>query len=99
MNRIIIALCLLCFLAPYAFGDIIIFKDNTQLNARVREIVNGQVGVQTETETYYIPMYKIKDIIYIKPVKEDVTMKWVITGSAILMCLLGFVLAMWGRGL
>ena len=99
MKRLFVVLFLLCFMAVAAPADVIIFKDGTHLECKVTGIVNNQAGVQESGREYYIPMEKISEIIYVKKVKEDDTMKWVITGSAILMSLLAFALAMWGRNL
>jgi hypothetical protein len=99
IKKIIILLSLICFCAPVALADIVIFRDGRQVQCRVKEIIDGQVGIQTETELYYVSKDKIKEVIYVKPVKDDGTMQWVITGSVVLTLLLGFALAMWGRNL
>ncbi len=98
-KQFIIILSLICFCAPMALADIVIFKDGRQVKCTVKEIIDGQVGIQTETELYYVPKDKIKEVIYVRPVKEDETMQWVIAGSIVLTLLLGFVLAVWGRNL
>ena len=99
MKQAIVVLSFLCFLAPVALADIIMFKDGTKLDCRVTGMVGGQAGVEENGKSYYISMDKISDIIYVKKVREDDTMKWVAGGSLVLMLALGFTLALWGRNL
>jgi hypothetical protein len=99
MRLAVILLSLICFLSPLALADVILFKDGTQLSCKVNGIVEGQAGVEENGKKYYISMDKVKEIIYVKKIKEDDTMKWVIGGSIILMIGLGFSLALWGRNL
>jgi hypothetical protein len=99
LTKAVIVISLIVFFAPMAMADIVIFRDGSQVQCQVKEIIDGQVGIQTENELYYVSKDKIKEVIHVKPVKEDDTMKWVIGGSVVAMCLLGFALAMWGRQL
>jgi hypothetical protein len=99
MRLSVIVLSLVCFLAPFALADVVIFKDGKQLDCKVTGIVEGQAGIQENGKEYYVSMDKISQIIYVKKIKEDDTMKWVIGGSIVLMIGLGFSLAMWGRNL
>jgi hypothetical protein len=99
MKQAVIIVSLFCFLAPAAFADVIIFKDGTQLECKVKGVAGGQAGVEENGKAYYISMEKISEIIYVKKIKEDDTMKWIIGGSLVLMLTLGFSLALWGRNL
>jgi hypothetical protein len=99
MKKTAVIFTLLCFLAPVALADVVIFKDGRRLECRVTGIVDNQAGIEESGKEYYVPMDKIDEIIYVKKVKEDDTMKWVIGGSAVLMCVLAFVLGAWGRNL
>lgn len=99
MKNLIIFLFFLNFLYINIHSDIIIFKDGNTLNAKVFEIKEDQVGVETETERYYISKSKIKDIIYIKKIEEENYKQWIAAGSVILLCLLTFSLIIWGRNL
>ena len=99
MKRFIIFLFFVSVLYMNIHSDIIIFKDGNTLNAKVFEIKENQVGVQTETERYYIPYSNIKDIIYIKKIEEENSKQWIAAGSVILLCLLSFVIIIWGRNL
>jgi hypothetical protein len=99
MRTAVILLSLVCFLAPAALADVILFKDGTHLECKVKGVAEGQAGVEENGKSYYIPMEKISEIIYVKKVKEDDTMKWVVGGSIVLMLALGFSLALWGRNL
>ena len=99
MKRAIIISLLVCFACSYAFADVVVFKDGTRLECTVTGVVNGQAGIQESGKSYYVPMEKIDEIIYVKKVKEDEGMKWIIGGSAVLMVVLAFVLGVWGRNL
>jgi hypothetical protein len=97
MKQLAVILCIIIFCAPAALADIIMLKDGTQAEGKVKAITEEQVGIQRDTKFYYISKDNIKNIIYVKPVKEDDTMKWVIGISIVGGILLGFSLAMWGR--
>jgi hypothetical protein len=100
MKKILIILFFMSVLFINVRSDIIIFNDGNTLNAKIFELKEDQIGVQTETEKYYIPYSKIKDIIYVKKIKEEEEYKqWIVTGGVILLCLLSFSLVMWGRNL
>lgn len=99
MKQILIFLFFLNILYINIYSDIIIFKDGNTLNAKVFEIKEDQVGVQTETEKYYIPYSKIRDIVYIKKIEEESHKQWIAAGSVILLCLLSFAIIIWGRSL
>jgi hypothetical protein len=99
MKRYIIIFSILCFLSPVVLADVVIFKDGRQLECKVTGIVEDQAGIEESGKSYYVPMDKISEIIYVKKVKEDDTMKWVIAGSAVGMVILAFVLGVWGRNL
>lgn len=99
MKKILILLFLFNISVLNIHSDIIIFKDGNTLNARVFEIKEDQIGVQTEREQYYIPLSKIRDIIYIKKIEEENYKQWIAAGSVILLCLLSFVIIIWGRNL
>ncbi len=86
-------------MAPAALADIVIFKDGRHLECTVKGVVEDQARIQENGREYYVPMDKIDEIIYVKKIKEDETMKWVIGGSAVLMLLLAFALGVWGRNL
>ena len=100
MNKIkplIVTVCIICVFTPRAAADIIIFKDGTQAVGKVANIANNQVGIQADAGLYYVSLDKVRNIIYVKPIKEDDTMKWVIGASIVGAILLSFSLAMWGR--
>lgn len=99
MKNIFLFLFFMNVLYISIYSDIIIFKDGNTLNAKVFEIKEDQVGVQTETEKYYIPYSKIRDIFYIKKIEEENYKQLIVTGSVILLCLLSFAIIIWGRSL
>lgn len=99
MKRLLIILFFINILYMNIRPDIIIFKDGNTLNAKVFELKEDQVGVQTETERYYIPYSNIRDIIYIKKIEEENYKQWIAAGSVILLCLLSFAIIIWGRSL
>ena len=99
MKKILILLFLFNITVLNIHSDIIIFKDGNTLNAKVFAIKEDQIGVQTEMEQYYIPLSKIRDIIYVKKIEEENYKQWIAAGSVILLCLLSFVIIIWGRNL
>ncbi|HDQ25393.1 MAG TPA: hypothetical protein ENN43_01445 [bacterium] len=79
------------------FGDTIIMKNGERVEGRVKEIIDGQVGIEAGNRLYYVPFADVERILYSEKKEGTEETRWGVIIAGAVFCLLAFVLAVWGR--